>query len=195
MTNSSFRTAICSGIKTSFLANLANRLDLTWATYDIFAWVTAEFFLVVVCGCLPTLRPLLEFVRNHVGALASNTKQYGTNLSVISTRSGRRTEKSFACQSESAAESASELNSIAANGFRNKNNGQTRTFVDANAIDGSDSRVSHESIARIQSICLTDDNLQKIRVDRSFNIQGGYRTESEPSLHHTEELHRADTMI
>ncbi|KAK8093326.1 hypothetical protein PG997_000011 [Apiospora hydei] len=30
-------TSICSGIKTQYLAELANREDLTWATFDIFA--------------------------------------------------------------------------------------------------------------------------------------------------------------
>jgi hypothetical protein len=37
---------------------LSNRTDQNWATYDIFAWITAELFLVVVCGTVPTLHPL-----------------------------------------------------------------------------------------------------------------------------------------
>ena len=60
-------TCICSGIKTSYLSQLGNRTDFTWATYDIFAWVTAEFFLVIVCGSIPTLRPLLNFFRRQLG--------------------------------------------------------------------------------------------------------------------------------
>ncbi|KAH8678636.1 hypothetical protein BGZ60DRAFT_555217 [Tricladium varicosporioides] len=56
-------TCICSGIKTSYLSQLANRTDFTWATYDIFSWVTSEFFLITVCGSLPTLKPLLDFLR------------------------------------------------------------------------------------------------------------------------------------
>jgi len=60
-------TSICSGIKTSYLSQLANRTDFTWATYDIFAWVTAEFFLLTVCGSIPTLKPLLNLVRRQFG--------------------------------------------------------------------------------------------------------------------------------
>ncbi|KAH6644813.1 hypothetical protein C7974DRAFT_28274 [Boeremia exigua] len=56
-------TSICSGIKTQYLAELGNRTDQTWATYDIFAWVTAELFLLVVCGTVPTLYPLLRAIQ------------------------------------------------------------------------------------------------------------------------------------
>lgn len=52
-------TSICSGIKTQYLADLSNRTDQTWATYDIFACVTVELFLIIVCGTVPTLHPLL----------------------------------------------------------------------------------------------------------------------------------------
>ncbi|XPS75893.1 hypothetical protein M3J07_007957 [Ascochyta lentis] len=57
-------TSICSGIKTQYLAELGNRTDQTWATYDIFAWVTAELFLLVVCGTVPTLYPLLRAIQS-----------------------------------------------------------------------------------------------------------------------------------
>ncbi|KAH6676314.1 integral membrane protein [Halenospora varia] len=66
-------TSICSGIKTSYLSQLANRTDFTWATYDIFAWVTAEFFLITVCGSLPTLKPLLDFFRRKKGSRYSSS--------------------------------------------------------------------------------------------------------------------------
>jgi hypothetical protein len=57
-------TSICSGIKTQYLAELSNRTDQTWATYDIFAWVTAELFLMIVCGTVPTLHPLLSTIES-----------------------------------------------------------------------------------------------------------------------------------
>jgi hypothetical protein len=53
-------TSISSGIKTSYLSQLANRTDFTWATFDIFAWVTVEFFLLIICGTIPTLKPIFE---------------------------------------------------------------------------------------------------------------------------------------
>ncbi|KAK7919996.1 chp3 [Apiospora marii] len=64
-------TSICSGIKTQYLAELANRDDLTWATFEIFAWVTAELFLMIVCGTIPTLYPLLRGMRLVVLRLSS----------------------------------------------------------------------------------------------------------------------------
>lgn len=57
-------TSVCSGIKTRYLAELGNRTDQTWATYNIFAWVTAELFLLVVCGTVPTLYPLLRWIQS-----------------------------------------------------------------------------------------------------------------------------------
>ncbi|KAK7397909.1 hypothetical protein QQX98_012729, partial [Neonectria punicea] len=35
-------TSISSGIKTQYLVELSNRTDQTWATYNIFVWVTAD---------------------------------------------------------------------------------------------------------------------------------------------------------
>jgi hypothetical protein len=64
-------TSICSGIKTQYLAELGNRTDQTWATYDIFAWVTAELFLLVVCGTVPTLYPLLRGIQSLLSLIKS----------------------------------------------------------------------------------------------------------------------------
>lgn len=58
-------TSVCSGIKTQYLVELANRTDQTWATYDIFAWVTAELFLIIICGTVPLLYPLLVAIRSY----------------------------------------------------------------------------------------------------------------------------------
>lgn len=54
-------TSICSGIKTQYLVELGNRTDFTWATYDIFMWVTAKLFLMVICGTIPTLNPIYHW--------------------------------------------------------------------------------------------------------------------------------------
>lgn len=67
-------TSICSGIKTQYLAELGNRTDQTWATYDIFAWVTAELFLLVVCGTVPTLHPVLRAVQSSLVFLTRKVK-------------------------------------------------------------------------------------------------------------------------
>ncbi|TQV99015.1 integral membrane protein [Cordyceps javanica] len=64
-------TSICSGIKTQYLAELANRTDQTWATYDIFVWVTGELFLMIVCGSIPTLHTVLIWFRSAAGSIKS----------------------------------------------------------------------------------------------------------------------------
>jgi hypothetical protein len=64
-------TSICSGIKTQYLAELANRTDQTWATYNIFVWVTGELFLMIVCGSIPTLHIVLRWFRAVAGSIRS----------------------------------------------------------------------------------------------------------------------------
>ncbi|OAA35866.1 integral membrane protein [Beauveria brongniartii RCEF 3172] len=67
-------TSICSGIKTQYLAELANRTDQTWATYDIFVWVTGELFLMIVCGTIPTLHAVLTWIRRAADSFTSSVK-------------------------------------------------------------------------------------------------------------------------
>lgn len=57
-------TSLCSGIKTPLLKGLADREDITWATFEVFAWVTAELFLMIICGTLPALHPMLTLIRS-----------------------------------------------------------------------------------------------------------------------------------
>ncbi|KYK56548.1 integral membrane protein [Drechmeria coniospora] len=64
-------TSVCSGIKTQYLIELANRQDQTWATYDIFVWVTGELFLMIVCGSIPTLHPVFGWVRSTASSVKS----------------------------------------------------------------------------------------------------------------------------
>lgn len=73
-------TSICSGIKTQYLAELANRTDQTWATYDIFVWVTGELFLMIVCGTIPTLHIVVRWFRSFAGSVRS----------VVSTQESRK---------------------------------------------------------------------------------------------------------
>lgn len=67
--------SICSGIKTQYITHLFNRADFTWSTYDLFVWITAELFLIIVCGTIPTLlvsvRRLASIVRD---TMSSSTK-------------------------------------------------------------------------------------------------------------------------
>lgn len=78
-------TSMCSAIKTSFLSHLANRQDFTWATYDIFVWVTAEFFLLIFSGTLPTLKPIVDIVRR----LSVRAQSDGQSSRLSLSRSGQ----------------------------------------------------------------------------------------------------------
>ncbi|KAI1140005.1 hypothetical protein F5Y05DRAFT_376844 [Hypoxylon sp. FL0543] len=51
-------SGVFSAIKAAQLVSLAARSDLTWATYQLFAWVSAEIFVIILCGSVPTLKPL-----------------------------------------------------------------------------------------------------------------------------------------
>ncbi|PQK09118.1 hypothetical protein BB8028_0001g11890 [Beauveria bassiana] len=72
-------TSICSGVKTQYLAELANRTDQTWATYDIFVWVTGELFLMIVCGTIPTLHAVLTWLRRAANCFQSWVKSLDQN--------------------------------------------------------------------------------------------------------------------
>ncbi|KAL9134774.1 MAG: hypothetical protein Q9175_004043 [Cornicularia normoerica] len=54
---------ICSAVKVAYLHELSSRADFTWATYDLAAWTGAELFLLVVCACVPTLKPIYDLLR------------------------------------------------------------------------------------------------------------------------------------
>ncbi|VUC32263.1 unnamed protein product [Clonostachys rosea] len=56
-------SGVCSAIKTSKLASLTERSDLTWETYSLFLWVSAEVFVIVLCASLSTLKPLYDRLR------------------------------------------------------------------------------------------------------------------------------------
>ncbi|CAG8948675.1 hypothetical protein HYFRA_00001795 [Hymenoscyphus fraxineus] len=52
-------------LKTIQLQRFSSKEDFTWETFDIFAWSIAETHLVIICGCIPTVRPLYDsFVSN-----------------------------------------------------------------------------------------------------------------------------------
>ncbi|MCJ1291713.1 hypothetical protein MMC34_003258 [Xylographa carneopallida] len=56
---------ICGAVKTSKLPE-ANDLDVTWATFDLLLWNAVETFLVIICGSLPTLKPLYDICLGRV---------------------------------------------------------------------------------------------------------------------------------
>ncbi|KAJ6439780.1 integral membrane protein [Purpureocillium lavendulum] len=79
-------TSICSGIKTQYLVELSNREDQTWATYNIFVWVTGELFLMIVCGSIPTLHMVLTWFRSVADSVRSRVSPYASRKSPGSSR-------------------------------------------------------------------------------------------------------------
>ncbi|KAI9148761.1 putative integral membrane protein [Paramyrothecium foliicola] len=53
-------SGVCSAIKTTQLASLTERSDLTWETYSLFLWVSSELFVIVLCASIATLKPLYD---------------------------------------------------------------------------------------------------------------------------------------
>ncbi|OAQ73581.1 hypothetical protein VFPPC_01265 [Pochonia chlamydosporia 170] len=82
-------TSICSGIKTQYLVQLGNRVDQTWATYDIFVWVTGELFLMIVCGTIPTLHMVLRWFRSAAGSVKSKVTPNSSRKSASNPSSER----------------------------------------------------------------------------------------------------------
>lgn len=92
---------VCGIIKTKFLASLNARSDLTCKsfppqlrkyscshvsgdTFDLFAWSAAEFFVIIVCGSIPPIRPLYEFVfgGKHRGRTGYSQHSYAMDSSL-----------------------------------------------------------------------------------------------------------------
>lgn len=52
--------AICTIIKARLLTKLTARSDFTWQTYDLYLWVSAEITIIILCGSIPTFKPLWD---------------------------------------------------------------------------------------------------------------------------------------
>jgi len=65
-------TGICAAVKTSYMASLTKRSDLTWVTFDLFAWAGSEIFMMIVCASVPALKPLW-------GRYVKGERRKGTN--------------------------------------------------------------------------------------------------------------------
>jgi hypothetical protein len=94
-------TGVCAAVKTAQLVSLAARADLTWETFDLYLWTSAEIFLVIVCGSIPTLKPLWDRfvgskVRTHRGTgYSSNpwsSRKYEQKLANSSSADLQRSE-------------------------------------------------------------------------------------------------------
>ena len=70
--------AVAGSIKTSLLANLGKREDLTWEMYELVIWAGTENFVVLFCGCIPPLKPLWDKLMVSGNPLKSLHFSHGT---------------------------------------------------------------------------------------------------------------------
>jgi hypothetical protein len=75
---------VCSANTTYDLWDLRNVTDLTWAMWDAVLWCTAELFVIVVAGSIPTLPPLWDFLfgagrRERMLRKSRSTYGYGSS--------------------------------------------------------------------------------------------------------------------
>ncbi|KAJ6032084.1 hypothetical protein N7540_002816 [Penicillium herquei] len=46
-------------VKVTLLSTLTARSDLTWETYPLYIWTSLEFWMIIICGSIPPIRPLI----------------------------------------------------------------------------------------------------------------------------------------
>ncbi|KAJ5332775.1 hypothetical protein MYU51_009099 [Penicillium brevicompactum] len=85
--------AVCSAVKTYELKALTETTDITWAQSSLVIWASTEAWIVIVVGCVPPIRPLMERVLQRLGLTSKKTSTpyqyrnssgnaaYGTNKS------------------------------------------------------------------------------------------------------------------
>ncbi|QUC21865.1 uncharacterized protein UV8b_06106 [Ustilaginoidea virens] len=54
--------AVFAAVKTSYLYQLSARSDITWETYNLYVWSGLELFVIIVCGSLPPIKPVCDWM-------------------------------------------------------------------------------------------------------------------------------------
>ncbi|KAI1169416.1 hypothetical protein F5B18DRAFT_595310 [Nemania serpens] len=68
-------SGVSAAIKTNQLVALTARSNLTGETFGLYLWTGIEIFLIIICGCIPTLKPLwVEFFGQGSGNHSSATE-------------------------------------------------------------------------------------------------------------------------
>ncbi|CAG8924032.1 unnamed protein product [Penicillium salamii] len=85
--------AVCSAVKTYELKALTETTDITWAQSSLIIWASTEAWIVIVVGCVPPIRPLMDRILQRFGLTSKKTPTpyqyrnasgyaaYGTNRS------------------------------------------------------------------------------------------------------------------
>ncbi|EEQ35660.1 uncharacterized protein MCYG_08479 [Microsporum canis CBS 113480] len=71
--NSAFAGAV---IKASYLPQLTDRSDYPWKTADLITWAVVEQYLVIIAACVPTLGPLIKYIRQGISSGGDRASSY-----------------------------------------------------------------------------------------------------------------------
>ncbi|CAI4214272.1 unnamed protein product, partial [Parascedosporium putredinis] len=82
---------VTSMVRLKYLVTFANSLDATWDNVDIVIWSIIEVTCAIICGSLPTLRPLLQKVPGFLTSMKSS--QYGMGGLSGTSGTGDRSQK------------------------------------------------------------------------------------------------------
>jgi hypothetical protein len=55
-----------------------NTYDVTWEGFQIWVWTAVETNTGVICGCIPSLKPLLFSTRSRMGSRATGGSSFGS---------------------------------------------------------------------------------------------------------------------
>ncbi|KAM5466509.1 hypothetical protein MauCBS54593_005766 [Microsporum audouinii] len=63
-------------IKASYLPQLTDRSDYPWKTADLITWAVVEQYLVIIAACVPTLGPLIKYIRRGISSGGDRASSY-----------------------------------------------------------------------------------------------------------------------
>lgn len=89
--------------------NLSNQGDPTYTTVDTATWSSVEQSVGIICTCLPTLRPLLRFIRRRNTTVDRTSK---ASIPLSSVRKGPRTSARLSGMAEMAPSEREILGSV-----------------------------------------------------------------------------------
>ncbi|KAM0328160.1 hypothetical protein ACHAQA_005567 [Verticillium albo-atrum] len=68
---------VTSMVRLKYMITFANSVDSTWDNVDIVIWSIIEVTCAIICGSLPTLRPLLQKVPGLLSSAQTSSSLYG----------------------------------------------------------------------------------------------------------------------
>ncbi|KAI0451211.1 hypothetical protein F5B21DRAFT_507499 [Xylaria acuta] len=152
-------SGVCAAVKARELVSLAARSDLTWETFDLYAWACSEIFLIIVCGSIPTLKPL--WIRFFGHPKPSKTSQLEDGSA--GTRDTARKYWQLSKDQHPYGQEFSVLNEIS-------DPNKTNTRVTADHSDDIDPLPAHENSNHAHRSTGDERSRAEIQVTRSFQV-------------------------